>query len=175
LLLLLLVVLLAMLLAISSPAKAGGISRRLINMMTNNHFQAPPSRKRSRNSQTPILQERSRRKPHQWDFGNSSQLPLDGICMDMSSFPPRRVNINKHGRWFLCQVGKHGMFECDFEKYIHTKYIRKWDFWQTCDIRPHWNEGCFVDYPFGYSHFGEALGTQSVNMMWPIHQWWTTN
>ena len=34
LLLLLLVVLLAMLLAISSPAKAGGISRRLINMST---------------------------------------------------------------------------------------------------------------------------------------------
>jgi len=34
LLLLLLVVLLAMLLAISSPAKAGGISRRLINMIS---------------------------------------------------------------------------------------------------------------------------------------------
>jgi len=38
LLLLLLVVLLAMLLAISSPAKAGGISRRLINIRKQRHF-----------------------------------------------------------------------------------------------------------------------------------------
>ena len=39
LLLLLLVVLLAMLLAISSPAKAGGISRRLINIKQIKHVQ----------------------------------------------------------------------------------------------------------------------------------------